>query len=287
MSGRSTVPNLFEEPSKPRSPSVSSQSSLTIYPKTSVIINNLQRNDFIVDEKSTTYYEKNSRTLPLVDQIKLSILNLEDEDHEENDYCINHIEYWSNLPFLNRTIILLKDEVSALKVYSHLSSTLADKFPYIKVSLQENLLSKSKSFDSLINPTHDKNLNSIEELRKFRSFHNSPQDQMNDYEEPKPYDFKVVQDLSKLGIDVSQYNNEEQFKELSDSESPTPSRAPLERHRSLTKTLFRPTPIKTSNLNNDNNDDDDNENKNEATADKISRGGAMSPTITLDAPPPS
>ncbi|KAK6205295.1 uncharacterized protein RJT21DRAFT_14675 [Scheffersomyces amazonensis] len=262
--------------------SVSSVSTLRNLPKTTVIINNLHKNDFIIDESSNNFYVKSNKSLSLVDQIKLSILNLGDEDGESNDandYFINHIEHWSSMPFLSRIIIILKDEISALKIYNYLHKNLSKEYPYIKVSLQENLLSRSKSSDSLTHGNKE-SMNLSEDLSKFRSFHNSPNDSLNNYEEPKPYQFHVVQDLSKLGIDVSQYNNEEQLKELSDSETHVNFRPQLTRSPSSTKTLFKPTPIQTTNLDYTEDDDDNHD----SLAPKGKRKSTLSPTITLDEP---
>lgn len=206
-------------------------------PRTTIIISNLNKNDFIVDEAATTTFC--GKKLSLADQIKLVILNLKNpgnKSQEDEDYYLNHIDYWTNLPFLNRIIIIFKDEQSAHAVYRFLSSTSSDSltllFPYVKVSQKENLLSRSKSFDSLIKTSE--NLSVSKNLTNFKNLHNGAS-----YNEPEPKPFNVFEDLSKIGIDLNQYNDEDQIDELNKSPASSLSLG-VKRTRSLTKTLFKP-----------------------------------------------
>ncbi|EMG45286.1 hypothetical protein G210_5082, partial [Candida maltosa Xu316] len=61
-------------------------------------------------------------------------------------------------------------------------------------------------------------LNVVKSLNNFKNFYNDPKNDLNDYIEPEPAKFNVLQDLSKLGIDVSQYNDAEQMQELRDEQ---------------------------------------------------------------------
>lgn len=245
-----------------RSP-LSSAASLvsTALPKTTIIINNLHKNDFLVNTQPRHVdFSPNFRKLSLADQIKISILNLETEaardNKNDNDYYLNHIDHWSNLPFLNRIIVILKDENAAFNIYQYLTSdlesSLTSLFPYIKVSLQENLLSRSKSADALIK-SNNENLNVAKTLANFRDFHNSGGREDGKepeylYNEPEPHPFDVIRDLSKIGIDVSSYNDENEIPsqfnsqtasvELTDKSPDRTTR--MSRTRSLTRTLFKP-----------------------------------------------
>ncbi|RLV91210.1 hypothetical protein JA1_004044 [Spathaspora sp. JA1] len=253
-----------------RSPSIYNEFA----PKTCIIINNLQKNDFIIDSSKPQLL---SKKLPLVDQIKLSVLNI---SNEEFDF-IDHISYWSSLPFLNRIIIIFKDEPSANIAYTHLNETskLRTLYPYIKITLQENLLSRSKSSENLIND----NLVVSKSLEKFKNFHNDPNNIYNDYSEPEPKQFNLLLDLPKLGIDLSDYNSEEQIEELKQedkqpediiSRSLSPDRPPALR-RSSTKTLYKP-------MLHLNTDTIANTNTNTNASPHKATGFPASPTITLD-----
>jgi hypothetical protein len=268
--------------SKDSLPSVSSPPASPVdellLPRTTIIISNLNKNDFILDETATKTFC--GKRLSLADQIKLIILNLENPnpitssaargdstepggvgakdptsvastttnsgDSEANhfntsitldeDYYLNHIEYWTNLPFLNRIIVIFKDEQSAQAIYNFLNSKAPDSltllFPHVKVSQKENLLSRSKSFDSLIKTSE--NLSVTKSLSNFKNLHND-----SSYNEPEPKPFNVIEDLSKIGIDLNQYNNEDQIDELRLPPLLTPPPG-VKRTRSLTKTLFKP-----------------------------------------------
>ena len=90
-------------------------SEITI-PKTSLIISNLNKEDFVKpsssqDSQSTKLISKN---LALVDQIKLKVLNFEDD-------IASHISHWSNLPFLSRVIVIFQNETTAKKIFEFLT----------------------------------------------------------------------------------------------------------------------------------------------------------------------
>ena len=223
-----------------KSQSISRSSSISYsdlsVPKTCIIINNLTKGDFVVDSNKPQLLD--TKRLSLADQIKLSILN-------HDDY-IQKILNWSNLPFLNRIIIIFDDELLAQSAHTYLSneSELLSMFPYIKISLQENLLRQSKSTDNLTN------LGVTTSLEKFKNFHNDPNNEYADYNEPEPKQFNVLSDLAKLGIDLTEYNNDEQIQELriqqdeeqerSRSRSLSLKRPDFITRRSSTKTLFKP-----------------------------------------------
>lgn len=199
--------------------------------KTTLIISNLNKDDFVSDHTSMT------NKMPIVDQIKLSILNLPSPPNSAftEDYYLNMIDQWSNLPFLSRIIIIMKDEQLAALLHKHLvgGSFLPQ---YTKVSLQENLISKSKSFDSLIGGNHD-SLSITTNLSRFKQLHNDSGDATQNYAEPEPQHFNVYEDLTKMGIQLNEYNDKEQIEELKEGAHSTGG---LKRSKSLTKTLFKP-----------------------------------------------
>lgn len=228
-------------------------SEITI-PKTSLIISNLNKEDFVKlsspsqNSQSTKLVSKN---LALVDQIKLKVLNFEDD-------IASQISHWSNLPFLSRVIVIFQNETIAKKVFEFLTNELAkfgDYYSYIKIHLQENLLQKSKSSDNLSDSQNEK-LNVTKSLNNFRNFHNDPKNEFtSEYVEPEPAKFNVFNDLANLGIDLSQYNNAEQLEELkqlqqeedvknsgNDNSPPNINPLPVQlgRRKSTTKTLFKP-----------------------------------------------
>ncbi|CAK9442255.1 uncharacterized protein LODBEIA_P59980 [Lodderomyces beijingensis] len=247
-----------------RSPSLSRASS----PKTSIIISNLEKEDFV--KPAATQQPRLgsiSKNLSLVDQIKLSVLNSREE-------IIQHITYWSVLPFLHRVIIIFNDESTAKVTLSYLTELL-QPYRYIKISLQENLLQRSKSQDQLDSATTITNdhLNVKNSLANFRSFHNDPKNQgsasfASEYVEPAPAQFNALSDLSKLGINLRDYNSDEQLNDFSNettntssttnvggsspgrSKSPSsltpelnqqpPGRSDVPLARRSTKTLFKP-----------------------------------------------
>ncbi|RCK65615.1 hypothetical protein Cantr_01168 [Candida viswanathii] len=150
-------------------------------PKTSLIISNLNKQDFVQDDTSPNLLES-SRKLALADQIKLKILNYTDD-------IIEKITHWSNLPFLNRIIVIFRDEPTAQKVCNYITTEF-EKNPdlaYIKIHLQENLLTKSKSSDNMMEDDH---LNVSKSLNNFKNLYSDAGDgsksDLKDYNEPKP-----------------------------------------------------------------------------------------------------
>lgn len=256
------------------SPPNSNSNSTNI--KTTVIISNLSRDDFV----SNKHTSEHSSELAFVDRIKLSILNLPPPSdtlaHEfGEEYYLNSIQHWANLSSLSRVIIIFKTDEAAQNIYNYfqdnLSGNLHDlKFgSNVKIALQDNLLARSKSFDSLVGEgnAESNNLSVTSKLSKFKTFHNSGgKSTTTDYDEPEPQQFNVYEDLTKLGIDLSSYNNSQQLDDLKQgTNSPTPSSptneafsmsppsidksgsstaAPsdsgVKRSKSLTKTLFKP-----------------------------------------------
>lgn len=183
--------------------------------QTTIIISHLGKDDFIAES---------GRQLSLANQIKLALLNLTTEtpDHELYQDMIN----WSNLPFLNRIIVIFNNEKSALIAYKYLEGLYHQEKPFtmpptVKISLQENLLRRSKLSDAL---SEDNALDLVKNLGKFRNAHSDSND---NYQEPEPKPFDTYEDLMKLGIDVTKLNSTDLL--------PSPIRS-----RSSTKTLFRP-----------------------------------------------
>lgn len=243
--------------------------------KTTIIISNLDKYDFVNDHSSYTA----SRQLTFVDSIKLAVLNLsppKNHAHGEfgDDYYLNNIKHWSNLSSLSRIIIIFKTDESAQNVYDYLHANLVGDLKdidfsnhQVKLSLQDNLLARSKSFDSLIKSNGNSNSLSVtKSLSNFKSFYNqSSKNPIGSYDEPEPKQFNVYDDLTKMGIDLSSLNNDEQLHELKNGTSPNssspsspPSKSPvlensfnderqsnsgsngILRSKSLTKTLFKP-----------------------------------------------
>jgi len=199
--------------------------------KTTIIISNLDKDDFVSDHKSMT------SKMSFADQVKLNVLNLPTPSNVSygEDYYLKMIEQWSNLPFLNRIIIIMKNEDLAKLLHKYLTS--GSLLPHhTKVSLQENLITKSKSYDSLIGGSHD-SLSITNRLSNFKRFHNEPSNATEDYSEPEPQLFNAYEDLSKMGIDLSDYNNDDQMQELIEDSN---GNGGLKRTKSLTKTLFKP-----------------------------------------------
>ncbi|MCP8717319.1 MAG: hypothetical protein M5E90_07850 [Asgard group archaeon] len=168
-------------------------------PKTSVIISNLNKDDFIQNGSDTLSLLIASKKLSLADQIKLLTLYYEDD-------MTGKITHWSNLPFLGRIVIIFKEELTAEKVYNYLSGELQKhtELSYVKPHLQENLLTRSKSNDNLIEGEH---LNVKKSLDNFKSLYssnnNDTKNDLKDYNEPKPA--KVDTDLSDIPIDKDEF----------------------------------------------------------------------------------
>lgn len=200
-----------------QSPLHTCQSNLPIHKmsKTSVIVSNLTKQDFV---------SQNAK-LAVSDQIKLAVLNLHNDEFPDLLPLITH---WLNLPFLSRIVIILQSEEAASFVHDFLQKAVSGendlKLPSTaKLLLQENLLQTSKLSDNLQDA---KDLDVTHSLERFRSAHAS-----GDYKEPEPQkspkaspNYEAL-DLKKLGIELGDV-------------PPTP---PLERSRSVTRTLFKPS----------------------------------------------
>lgn len=170
--------------------------------RTSIIISNLTKSDFVAAQ---------GKSLSLAAQIKLGVLNLPDQP----DFS-NLVVQWSELPFLSRIVAIFKTPEAASLAYGFLEKSyngtpLFTLPPTAKLSLQENLLQRSRLANSLsdIDPV--------------------PVPQNKDaYHEPEPQPFDADKDLPRLGIDVA---------ELNDSAPPIRD---LRRSSSVMKTLFAP-----------------------------------------------
>lgn len=193
--------------------------------KTIVIVSELCRDDFV---------PLAGHPILVVDEIKLEVLNQTVDGNR--DYYLQHISLWSNLASLLRVIVILDNEAAASQLSSFLSGVKAAS--HARVSLQENLLLRSKSFDNF--HTHkiqeNNSLGTQDTLARFRNFHNGLG---GDYEEPEPQPFRAYEDLQKLGIDLLELNSPEQLQELKEGGAGGP--AGVKRSRSVTKTLFRPS----------------------------------------------
>lgn len=220
--------------------------------KTTIILSNLNREDFLSNNKSYSEYETTSQpkrsSLSFVDRVKLNILNV---SAPQPDYYLKNITHWSNLPFLSRVIIILSDEEVAANLYTYLQDYLKES-TYVKITLQENLLQRSKSLDGMKEAGDEHDVNSLAVLTKFKNYYsntssdsedgaNSPiTDHSSEYSEPKPRAFDAYNDLAKLGIDLTEYNDQDQINELKSPKIPQSPQPGLSRTKSLTKTLFKP-----------------------------------------------
>lgn len=184
--------------------------------KTSVIVSNLSKQDFA----------RQNSNLAVSDQIKLAVLNLQNDDFPDILPLVTH---WLNLPFLNRIVVILQNEQAAEFVHNFLQKAVSGENdlhlpPSTKLLLQENLLQTSKLAEDL---QEVNKLDVTKSLENFRSSHAS-----GDYQEPEPQkspkpspNYEAL-DLQKLGI------------EPGDQEPPRPH---LGRTRSVTRTLFKPS----------------------------------------------
>ncbi|CCE82977.1 Piso0_002748 [Millerozyma farinosa CBS 7064] len=197
--------------------------------KRTIIISNLAPEAFA----ASGYDER----LPLVDRLKLEALSLgppQDVDsRDDEDYYLHRIEYWSNLSSLYRVIIILRDMVSARHLYHYLQSVPEIRDNDVKLSLQENLLSRSKSYDGRQGHNELYISKSPDNFKDNRC--GETDSKTSDYDEPEPRSFDVYSDLTRLGIDLKEINTTDQMKELKEDASGVPRRT-----RSLTKTLFKP-----------------------------------------------
>lgn len=143
--------------------------------KTSIIISELDRNDFI-----------KTLNLSLADRLKLDVLN---HNNGSPDVFLNEITNWSNLPFLNRIVILVSSELIATQLYDFLLEKKQSYLSHTKISLQENLLQRSKSYDGT-----EEEL-STKDLRKFK-MQNTPAE-IENYSEPKPHKIQTPKAVNK------------------------------------------------------------------------------------------
>lgn len=190
--------------------------------QTTIIISNLEKDDFVLLPDCK---------LSLAARLKLAILNL-GEDSQGND-IVYSISQWAELPFLKRVIAIFKTPEAAARSYSHLESLYDKESPFrlpssVRLSLQENLLRESKLFDNLADSSELKVTNKLE---NFRARLNAGED---GYAEPVPQLFDMYEDLLQAGIDILQFNTDEQIDEVRHS------RPSVGRSASVTKTLFRP-----------------------------------------------
>lgn len=200
-----------------------------------IIISNLHQDDFVASPKSQ---------LSVANHIKLAILNLEPPPGEP-EYAHN-ILHWLELAFLRRIIIIFKSVKAASRAFDFLQSLQADLAPAgasapslalppsVKLSLQENLLLRSRLSDGLGEASE---LGVREDLERFRSKHSL---RLDGYHEPEPEKLDMYQDLLKSGIDISDFNSDADVKEF-ELHSKQGDAASLGRSRSVTKTLFKPS----------------------------------------------
>lgn len=128
----------------------------------------------------------------------------------------------------------MKNDELAKLLYEYLTSGV---LPHeAKVSLQENLLSRSNSFDSLVG---DDSLSITNDLSRFKEQRSATagSELSQEYSEPEPQSFNVYKDLAKMGIDLNEYNDDNQILELKQDSDDGPG---IKRSKSLTKTLFKP-----------------------------------------------
>lgn len=183
--------------------------------QTTVVISCLGVDDFVAAP---------GRQLSLADQIKLALLNLSSEESDRE--LFQDIINWSNLPFLYRIVVIFNNGVSALKAYRYLKQLYHQEKPFIlpstaKISLQENLLRRSKLADTL---SEDSALHLMNSLSKFKTSHGP----VDTYQEPEPQRLNTYDDLMKLGDDVTRMNSNDLINMLEPNKS-----------KSATKTLFR------------------------------------------------
>lgn len=163
--------------------------------KTCIIVTNLDKLDFVAAP---------GQPMLVADTIKFTVAQ-----------CCLNMEYWLCLPNLSRIIIILTSEADATAAANKLKLWAAETHPQLRVLLQENLLSRSKLSDAILESPDIGN--------------------GSGYTEPRPQQFDVVADLKHIGIDVSAYNTTSEMAEWQ-SESPVG----IGRTRSQTRTLFKP-----------------------------------------------
>lgn len=134
--------------------------------QTTIIISNLSKNDFVAQP---------GKQISLAGQIKIALLKLTtaDSDHELYQDVVN----WTDLPFLNRIVVIFNNGASAMAAYRYLEGlylkqNLFTLPPTVNMSLEENLLRKSKLTDALTEHT----ASTRESSNKFKSLNSAESD---------------------------------------------------------------------------------------------------------------
>lgn len=128
--------------------------TLGYLPKTSIIISNLAKDDFLAGNARASLVH--AHKLSLADQIKLAVLTTQVDDRDDTNYVIDQVDHWSNLPFLQRIIIIFREETVASGIFKFLTvgeKSLMSQIPQVHIALQENLLLRSKSHEDVTSPT--------------------------------------------------------------------------------------------------------------------------------------
>lgn len=214
---------------------------------TSIIISNLSKQSF-------THQGGDKNRLSFVDQLKSEIEDLPgptDAQAHGHRYYEANLDLWSNIPFLNRVVIIMKDEKLASLLHNWLTQN--KKLPEeAKVTLQVNLLAHSPLAESY---DEGRSLTSNSSTSNFQSASGQSLYDSAEYSEPEPHHFDIERDLSKLGYDKPSDDNSELEGDGTK----------LKKSNSGRKTLFKPLlSLDTS------------------TAKKAHSSSLRSPTITLE-----
>lgn len=213
---------------------------------TSIIISNLSKQSF-----TNQGGDKNS--LSFVDQLRSEIEGLpgpSDAHTQGHKYYEANLDLWSNIPFLNRVVIIMKDEKLASLLHNWL--TQSKKLPEeVKVTLQVNLLAHSPLAESY---DEGRSLSSNSSISNFQSASGQSLYDSTEYSEPEPHHFDTERDLSKLGYDKP-----------SDESNELEGNGKQKESNSGKKTLFKPFLSLDTN-----------------TAKKADLSSLNSPTITLE-----
>ncbi|KAG7194239.1 uncharacterized protein KQ657_004959 [Scheffersomyces spartinae] len=166
--------------------------------KTSIIISNLDNNIFIT---------KGVKGMTVPDYLKTRVLQ---------DFTNAEMDYWSNLPFLNRIVIILRTEATASKVRELVTELLKELSVDALITQQENLLRRHKLADNL----------DREDFNQWEEENSA----FIDYKEPEPHlSPKLPSDdlmlLNNENVDVGGVPR---------------------RKQSITRTLYSPPPLPTT-----------------------------------------
>lgn len=196
--------------------------------KTSIIVSNLAASAFTANAVK-------GMTVP--DYLKTRVLQ---------EFTNTEIEYWSNLPFLNRIVIILRTEPTATMVREFVADVLRELSIEARITQQENLLRRHKLIDNL-------NLGDFNQWEEENSA-------SLDYKEPEPHHSPELPpiDLTEVAL----------LKPIETTTDYGPTPGP-KRTRSLTRTLYSPPPALRPDLSLD------------IPSDR-SHSPQKSPTITLD-----